>query len=681
MKRLLSILLLVIARVAFGADAKVSDLNSATSVNPQYDVVPFVEYGDKTMSSKGTTKKISAGVLIKGALGIVNVRAAGAAGDGSTDDTDAINAAMASGTDVLFPPGYTFRIDGTVTVPAYEHVRVEGTISGIGNIVCSGSVTIDGGGNFTMSNGPDPRKLQVTSGKIDISRVHFFGTSTDHPYCITVMDHGSASDIQRFHVYDCSAYQCAYFVIRQGVVASSSIANRAMINGNIITSTMNSDAISWDCTPGTDSNVTIEANIIDGVSSTLTTGAGLGIDVSGYSPLPAHMSSTISDVRIVNNSVTHAAQGIHVEYVNRCMISGNSVFDLSVTNTPNISGALSAGILAIGTWNATIQCNVVERIYLDAAPGMGIGVFGGYPVSGESNVPRNTTVSNNTLTDASLYIETQPLTSSDGFNTPYELTDPPILAVEGNVTRNGMCYIKGRGTQTIRNNSFSAKLAKIALAGGFAAKTLFLEPIPYFSDTYASVYRYALICENNNARDEFGTSSFGISTNFDSSSTIQGNAKLIATGNNFGFSTAFNQSNPVNRIHYFTGTNVPFGIEYATGDLLISTTGAAKFFISAGGTSCPGSDTFKVYSTPTLGLIVRGDASSVNLNTSHMFGQRITLGGTTAAVIRRIYYDASAPNGGIVMELVNPTTGAVLDLTAVSNATITATNPLTAVSY
>jgi hypothetical protein len=47
-----------------------------------------------------------------------NVDAFGAKGDGETDDTEAVRAAMASGKPVVYLPRATYRVDGTVTVPS-----------------------------------------------------------------------------------------------------------------------------------------------------------------------------------------------------------------------------------------------------------------------------------------------------------------------------------------------------------------------------------------------------------------------------------------------------------------------------------------------------------------------------------------------------------------------------------
>lgn len=54
----------------------------------------------------------------------VDVRAFGAVGDGTTDDTAAIAAAIDAGTTIIFPQGYTFRMASTITLPAKDVIMI-----------------------------------------------------------------------------------------------------------------------------------------------------------------------------------------------------------------------------------------------------------------------------------------------------------------------------------------------------------------------------------------------------------------------------------------------------------------------------------------------------------------------------------------------------------------------------
>jgi Pectate lyase superfamily protein len=58
-----------------------------------------------------------------------NVKDYGAKGDGSTDDTEAIRAAVAAGADVVFPPG-TYKLTGSITLPGGRDIRIRGSGGG-----------------------------------------------------------------------------------------------------------------------------------------------------------------------------------------------------------------------------------------------------------------------------------------------------------------------------------------------------------------------------------------------------------------------------------------------------------------------------------------------------------------------------------------------------------------------
>src|SRR5690606_8827291 len=110
-----------------------------------------------------------------------NVRRFGAAGDGSTDDTDAIRHALEDGDGVLhFPPG-TYRISETIEIPLAEvgPVGIDGS-SGTARVLMTGAGpafsfvgTHSGTGNPTSVKGnvyPDQRLPTVKN--IDIEGAH-----------------------------------------------------------------------------------------------------------------------------------------------------------------------------------------------------------------------------------------------------------------------------------------------------------------------------------------------------------------------------------------------------------------------------------------------------------------------------------------------------------------------------
>jgi polygalacturonase len=76
-----------------------------------------------------------------------SVRSYGATGNGSTDDTAAINAAIAGGTVVYFPPG-TYKYIGAMTLPSNTSYRLYGDGPGVSTILFTGNPTTGISGPF-----------------------------------------------------------------------------------------------------------------------------------------------------------------------------------------------------------------------------------------------------------------------------------------------------------------------------------------------------------------------------------------------------------------------------------------------------------------------------------------------------------------------------------------------------
>lgn len=662
------------------ADTPISSLPTATTANPKLDGIPFLDASDKSQSRNGTTKKISPGSLEKIQTGMVNVRAAGAVGDGSTDDATAFTTAFASSYDVLVPAGYTFYLGSHVTVPAGTHLRIAGTVSGPGGFTFSGSARVDGGGTVNFSQDVEPRKFKLYQGDIAIKDLRFVGSSTSHPWCIVTINDGTSKTISSLIVEGCTAINCGYFVLREGGAITGSTVKRATIANNVVVDTTEADAIEWNDAPGSDTQVVITGNIIDGVTYSGAGGTGMGIGYAGDYPVPVTMANPAADAIISNNTVRKARVGIHAEYSKRVRISGNSVSLIAKSYSP--AAALNtSGIEAFGVWDLTINGNFVSEVDNDLVQGWGLLIGGGYYASVYSSNTRNAWVGNNVLRNASVYIETQPQTSTANSITAYELDNVQDTALIGNRISNGALYIKGRGMQTLRGNDVWTSISKLGTNGAFSTKALYLDPQFYFGPNFDSRYRWNLIAEGNRAADEYGVSSFGVSSSLDSGSIVAGNQLIQATANNFGVASTYNRFSSANRTHYVSGTNVPYGPEFVTGDLLIGTGGTWKALVTTGGTSVPGTNTYQVY-TSASGIIARG-GTSIDWTTTHTVGQRLTLtysGGSTNVIVRKIYYDFSAPNNQAI-EVVSPTTGAACNLSGVLSGTITATSPITVQTF
>ena len=83
---------------------RIAALNALTAaqVDVANDLLPIVDVSETTEAPTGKTKRITAGNLLQ-AGGVVNVKNYGAVGDGTTDDTTAIQAALNTGKDVYVP--------------------------------------------------------------------------------------------------------------------------------------------------------------------------------------------------------------------------------------------------------------------------------------------------------------------------------------------------------------------------------------------------------------------------------------------------------------------------------------------------------------------------------------------------------------------------------------------------
>lgn len=130
------------------ADAKISALTAYTApLNA--DLFAIVD----TVNT--TTKKITYGTMLAAAVGVYNVKAYGAKGDGTTDDTAAcqaaIDAAQAAGGGIVFFPKGTYKLvtnplklySGTTpTITSYQNIVLQGVgSSGVGGSQISQSTT------------------------------------------------------------------------------------------------------------------------------------------------------------------------------------------------------------------------------------------------------------------------------------------------------------------------------------------------------------------------------------------------------------------------------------------------------------------------------------------------------------------------------------------------------------
>ena len=85
---------------------------------------------------------------------VVSVKDFGAVGNGVTDDTAAIQAAITAANKVILPAGNTFKITSNITVSSNKHVVVEGILTRTGSgvvkafLLNGNNIKIDGSGEI-----------------------------------------------------------------------------------------------------------------------------------------------------------------------------------------------------------------------------------------------------------------------------------------------------------------------------------------------------------------------------------------------------------------------------------------------------------------------------------------------------------------------------------------------------
>lgn len=254
--------------------------------------------------------------------GPVNVTWFGVSKDGSTDDTAAINRALASNTDVVITNG-NYAFSGSLTTAAANTVlRGEGPNTVLKALAGTGQFLI-AHGNFTVKDltyaGIGTGFILGNAGLVKdtkIFNINFGGTTAGQP-----SPGVSLATCQQVWVDQCYFFQVTYGILQQGNRASSSIK----ITNNLFED-MYADPINFN-----------------GASAS---GQGNDILIDGNTHLGTHSYPTpkteerfvaltaTSNVRITNNYVQHCAGDapIHIETTGgstsaHCVISGNTFFD------------------------------------------------------------------------------------------------------------------------------------------------------------------------------------------------------------------------------------------------------------------------------------------------------------------------------------------------------------------
>lgn len=360
-----------------------------------------------------------------GTTTILNVRLFGAVGDGTTDDTAAINAAIAALTSLggratlYFPPGKYRLASAPSTFSSVSHVIVRGEGAEIYND--SGS---SGGSTFTFDS---------TCSFIRVSDLRFTGTSSIRGNGIHIRMYASNSIIRDNYLSGCSDFAVHVSSSVAGYTSNVVVANNIIVSplgdgihvgsalnvsivGNVLTSTGDdSIALVADNVAYPPSRISVVGNQITGSSfrgiavlecydvlveaNNIATTVGAAIEIGRYTSTTAYNTRiSINGNRIYNSTTTVGPRGaISVAFIANGVVSGNQiasvvfgsgisfldVADLSILNNV-IYGSASRGIASddgttanvAAAWGLlTIAGNVIqynvayEAIYVVPASG------------------------------------------------------------------------------------------------------------------------------------------------------------------------------------------------------------------------------------------------------------------------------------------------------------------------
>lgn len=385
---------------------------------PQYASYPLITTmagADKLLvhqSASGTEKTITYDNFARtSSMPFINILNYGAVGNGTTDDTAAITAALAAataGSVVLFPPtvnGYV--ITSQISIP-------------LSNVTLLGF-----GGKITGLNQTQFRKFLV-SGKTNVT---FDGLFFDGNYVsgVPVTAQGS---IEVTNSSDIVIRNCRFENVLNSGIYIFGPCNRVLVDGNIFSN--------YFCAFFSDDNGVVQPAYTRIINNEFKPGLGTrttpfsgAIKMSGFGTA----DSVVNHV-IANNTIDSPGQmGIEIQtYVNGVSITGNTVYNagfgisLSVVYRGAVSGNTMNGCDYCGIELATSSfCSASGNVVNGSSRGI---------VVDQSN---NCSVVGNSLRNTSLY-----------------LFGPTNTMLVGNSVYNGPIYVQSSNHTTIVGNTITS---------------------------------------------------------------------------------------------------------------------------------------------------------------------------------------------------------------------------------
>jgi hypothetical protein len=325
----------------------------------------------------------------------IDVRAYGAKGDASNNDTAAvvlaIAAAAASRQIVYFPPGYTFLLNsrtgpGTsdlISVPSGVRFQIDGTLTGSTgqtvSFVAVGDFQAFGTGFINIGQGVDNRFFQVQKGFVRFSGLRFAGfATTSTPACIVCIDPGSGT-LDNLIIENCHAEAYVqYLYLRQQSSGSTHSITRTRISDCIARGIYNGSAILINAVSGLDRDVeTLRQRDRHRQWGLKRTGVlrfrnrRRRIGHAAYA-----ITSAVTRVMIHGVLMNSVREGIHIEYCARVALEDITITDVNATYYPQ--GTASGGVIVYGSYDPTIKNVVVTDVTGDGIYAWGIRVSGGY---------------------------------------------------------------------------------------------------------------------------------------------------------------------------------------------------------------------------------------------------------------------------------------------------------------
>lgn len=407
------------------------------------------------------------------AKGPVSICDFGAAGDGTTDDTDAIQLTLNNAGDIYVPAG-DFRVSRPLILKSHTSLHGEGKRS---RIFCIDGTTVVGIGQ-TLISGTNVAFVTIAHVNLDnsgivsflsgVRAIHFVGSS-----------HYSVSDCL---IYTCGAavasINCNTYSVRDNKIEISSTDGKAYHDGiidqwggssifTITNNTINGAGIGkyGILVTGTDSNnlgtnsvsFTISGNIVRGVRWT-------GIWVNGR-------SGTIKDFSITENVVTSVTEyhGIRLSDVSNGAITSNSVYfanaqGIRLDSEPNYGGSTGVQYVVVSS-NSIRECNAGN---LTGSEGSAIACFSADYCAFQSNI-----IAGGNHTHG-IYLDVAACTGNSAFNNSVvggAAQSKPINSSGNSLTSfhvgSGVpTYYSGQGSVHINNTATSKKEAMYILYNG-----------------------------------------------------------------------------------------------------------------------------------------------------------------------------------------------------------------------